>query len=617
MGFFVRISELPRKIKILIMLGIDFILLPLAFWSAVCLRLGTWSPQVEEYEIIFFVVPIITIPIFIRIGLYRAVVRYIDEKFLLTVFSGVTLSTLLLTAFVAFARLNSLPRSSLLIFWIFSFAYIAATRLFARGMIRTVEFRKTPHRNVAIYGAGRAGTQLSFALSNSREYRPVAFFDDDLDLQGTLVSGIKIYSPNKINEVIFSKNVEEVILAIPSMSRSLKRTLVEKLKLHNVIVKTLPGLAELVDGKLRVEDVREVGIEDLLGRDTVPADEILIRNHILSKVVMVTGAGGSIGSELCRQVCKNNPKKMILVESSELALYQIEKEILQHFPRIDLVSYLANVTDQKQMESLFKKETVQIVYHAAAYKHVPLVELNANEGIKNNSIGTQITAELALAHQVEKFILISTDKAVRPTNIMGASKRMAEMILQAMAAQSPQGGTIFSMVRFGNVLGSSGSVVPLFKEQIRVGGPVTVTHPEMIRYFMTIPEAAELVIQAGAMSRGGEVFILDMGEPVKIYDLACRMIHLSGLSIKSPDNPQGDIEIQFTGLRPGEKLFEELLIDATSEKTDHPSVFKAKEAYEKLEKIEAFFEFLKAQPSDLEIKQKLKEIVKEYLPQNS
>lgn len=602
------------------MLLTDFFVLPFAFYSSVALREGTIYPPISEYWWLFLLIPFLTIPIFIKIGLYRAVIRYMDMKVLQTIFFGAFVSTLLITAVVAIARINTLPRTSLGIFCIFASVYIGATRLFARGLLQRVEQRSNKRKRVAIYGAGRAGTQIAQALSNSREYVPVIFLDDAKELQNISFHGLRVHSPLDIKELIGKKCIDEILLALPSAARSRKRELIEDLRKYDVTIKILPSVADVVSGKVRIEDVREVEIEDLLGRDQVPPREELLKACIYDKVVCVTGAGGSIGSELCRQVANLGPSKLILVELGEFALYQIEKEIHTNFPHIKVVSYLVDVRNEKKLAHIFEQHSVETIYHAAAYKHVPLVELNPSSGIFNNALGTYSTAVAAIQAKVKSFILISTDKAVRPTNVMGASKRLAELVLQALAAKNHQ--TVFSMVRFGNVLGSSGSVVPLFREQIKRGGPVTVTHPDIIRYFMTIPEASLLVIQAGSMAKGGEVFVLDMGEPVKILDLAQRMIRLSGFEVRSPDNVDGDIEIQFTGLRPGEKLFEELLICENVLPTSHPGILMAREdflSFEDLEiRIRDLFELCAEngnEENSTQIKQKLKSIVKEYNPQ--
>ncbi|MGZ3774628.1 MAG: polysaccharide biosynthesis protein [Bdellovibrio sp.] len=573
---FVRLAGLPRRSKMFLMLVCDIFLLPLALWSAVALRIGTVLPDVSEYLWLFFVIPFLTVPIFVRVGLYRAVIRFMDDKIIYTVIYGVSISVLLLMAVVTMSRINSLPRSSVIIYWFMAVAYIASSRFFARGILRNLEATSDRRIPVAIYGAGRAGLQTALALFSGIEYKPMAFFDDNKDLHGTNVAGIRVFPPEKLKDVMEERGCKQLLIAIPSISRSRRKELIQKLESQNFVLKTLPGMGELVDGKVRIEDIREVGVEDLLGRDPVPPFEDLIKSCIQDKVVLVTGAGGSIGSELCRQIILKLPKKLILLERNEYSLYKIEQDLSRHRVNFEIIPVLGDVLNQDNLETTLRQYDVETVYHAAAYKHVPIVEANIIAGITNNVFGTLSAAQASINTCVQTFVLISTDKAVRPTNVMGASKRLAELVLQGLA-QVPH-GTRFCMVRFGNVLGSSGSVVPLFKEQIRAGGPITVTHPEVTRYFMTIPEAAQLVLQAGAMGKGGEVYVLDMGEPVKIVDLARKMIELSGLEVRDPDSGQGDIAIEFSGLRPGEKLYEELLIGNNVSWTAHPRIMMAQES---------------------------------------
>ncbi|MGZ3743466.1 MAG: polysaccharide biosynthesis protein [Pseudobdellovibrionaceae bacterium] len=611
---FLKIAELPRKFKILIMLLCDVVLLPLALWSAVALRLGTFTPDISQFWWVFFAIPFTAVPIFIRFGFYRAVIRYMDDKIIYTVIYGVSLSVLILMAVVVMAKLVALPRTSIVIYWIIAIAYIGASRFVARGLIRTIETRKDRKQNVAIYGAGRAGLQTALALISGREYRPVAFFDDNEELQGTSVAGLRVYSPKDALKIMEKKGCEQLLLAMPSSSRTVRKEIISRFEGKDIVLKILPGLGDLVQGKVRIEDIREVGVEDLLGRDPVPPFEKLLSACIKDRVVLVTGAGGSIGSELCRQILLNSPTKLILFERSEFALYKIEQELTRQSPQVPLISVLGDVLDQEQLEHLMSTHSVQTVYHAAAYKHVPLVEANADSGILNNVFGTMAAAKAAINAKVLNFVLISTDKAVRPTNVMGASKRLAELVLQALANE-PHQHTRICMVRFGNVLGSSGSVVPLFKEQIKNGGPVTVTHPEVTRYFMTIPEAAQLVLQAGSMGKGGDVFVLDMGEPVKIVDLARKMVELSGLEVREPQTEKGDIAIEFVGLRPGEKLYEELLIGDNVTWTEHPRIMRAEEHFLEAKFLnEKLNEMRRAckQGDSLKIRGILKSLVTEY-----
>ncbi len=610
---FLRLARLPRKFKILIMLIGDVFLLPLALWSAVALRLGTFNPPVGGFWWLFLIVPFITVPIFVRVGLYRAVIRYLDEKIIYTVFYGVTASVLALTAVVVMGQASGLPRSSIIIYWINSVCYIALSRYLARGLMRSLERKHDRKQKVAIYGAGHAGLQTALALWSGREYKPIAFFDDNPELHGTSVASIRVYNPEDALEIMTAQDCFQLLLAIPSASRVRRRQIVEQFEGKDIKLKMIPGMGELVNGTVRVEDIREVGIEDLLGREAVPPFHELISSCIQDKVVMVTGAGGSIGSELCRQILLNSPKKLILFERSEYSLYKIEQELTRVHCVSEIFSILGDVLDQSYLENIMSNFAVETVYHAAAYKHVPLVEANIVSGVENNVFGTLSAAKAAQKTGVKTFVLISTDKAVRPTNVMGATKRLAELILQNLSRESV--GTRLCMVRFGNVLGSSGSVVPLFKDQIKNGGPVTVTHPEVTRYFMTIPEASQLVLQAGAMGTGGEVFVLDMGESVKIIDLARKMIELSGFEVHNPETGTGDIAIEFVGLRPGEKLYEELLIGENVEWTTHPRIMRAQEACLEADFLEKSLEHLKVcclKNDPIGAKEYLKKIVTEY-----
>jgi FlaA1/EpsC-like NDP-sugar epimerase len=614
---FSRIAGLPRRIKILIMLFCDVVLLPLALWSAVALRLGTLTPDVSQFWWVFFVIPFITVPIFIRFGFYRAVIRYMDDKIIYTIVYGVSLSVLILMAVVVMAKLVALPRTSIVIYWVIAIAYIGASRFVARGLIRTLETRKDRKQNVAIYGAGRAGMQTVLSLVSGREYRPVAFFDDNVELQGTSVAGLRVYDPKDALKIMEQKGCDQLLIAMPSSTRTVRKEIIRRFEGKNIVLKILPGLGDLVQGKVRIEDIREVGVEDLLGRDPVPPFENLISACIKDRVVLVSGAGGSIGSELCRQILLNGPQKLILFERSEYALYRVEQKLRRLKAEVEIVSVLGDVLAQDHLEKLMITHSVQTVYHAAAYKHVPLVEANIDSGVMNNVFGTLSAAQAAINAKVLNFVLISTDKAVRPTNIMGASKRLAELVLQSMASKSGI-GTRICMVRFGNVLGSSGSVVPLFKEQIRHGGPITVTHPEVTRYFMTIPEAAQLVLQAGSLGLGGDVFVLDMGEPVKIVDLARKMVELSGLELKNSDTGLGDISIAFVGLRPGEKLYEELLIGDNVSWTEHPRIMRAEEYSLNSEFLESNLEKMRLaclEGDSLQVREILKMLVKEYSPE--
>ena len=571
--------NLPRVQKQLIAAGADVICLPLIFYCAIILHFERISGlHLEQYLWITAGAGIISVPVYVNLGLYRAVVRYIDQKIISTVVLGVTISTVLLG--VACMLLSGPPMSAktFVIYYIGAILYVLTSRFAARGFFNQ---RVAGSRmRVAIYGAGEAGSMLANAIKPGLEYLPIFFVDDDPERIGTTIGGVKVYPTVDLERLAKAHDVSTVLLAMPQLTRKEQRVILDRLALLSLRIKVTPPISNLIKGKARVEDVRQIEIEDLLSRDVVAPDAELLSVCIAGKSVMVTGAGGSIGSELCRQIIALEPNRMVLLDSSEFALYQIEQE-LREFKvgaelDVELIACIGSVLDTEKCTRLLTGFGVETVYHAAAYKHVPLVEHNPVEGIRNNAFGTLSMAKAAVAAGVNCFVLISTDKAVRPTNVMGATKRMAELVLQAFARQHT--GTRFSMVRFGNVLGSSGSVVPLFRKQIASGGPLTLTHPDITRYFMTIPEAAQLVIQAGAMGLGGDVFVLDMGEPVHIADLAVRMVHLSGQEVKTPATPEGTIEIRYVGLRPGEKLYEELLIGSNVSATAHPLIMRAKEA---------------------------------------
>jgi FlaA1/EpsC-like NDP-sugar epimerase len=613
--------ELPRIHKKLIAVLVDLVMLPLTFYFAIWLRYDNVSIELlRQYLWLILTVPFISIPIFVRIGLYRAVIRFIDQKIVYVVIWGVSLSVVLLLASAAFTmRMSGISRGVFGIYWVSAITYIITSRFLARGYLLHAS-GATGGRRVAIYGAGHSGMQLASALRAGREYSLIAFIDDNKALQGTTIAGIKVYVPTQLQELAAKYEIQEIFLAMPSLTKGQQKTILEKLEPLKIKIKVTPPVESLLNGELRLQDVRDIEVEDLLGRDPVAPDPRLISTCISGKTVLVTGAGGSIGSELCRQIIKLQPHRLLLLEKSEFALYSIEQELraMQKAMNIDieLLPFLGSVTDKERCERILRTFLVQTIYHAAAYKHVPLVEHNPVEGIQNNVFGTLSIAQAAMASEVDSFVLISTDKAVRPTNVMGASKRLAELILQAFARQKPK--TRFCMVRFGNVLGSSGSVVPLFRKQIMEGGPITVTHPEITRYFMTIPEAAQLVLQAGAMGEGGDVFLLDMGEPVKIVDLAKRMVHLSGLEVRSDTNPGGTIEIQHVGLRPGEKLYEELLIGENAEGTEHPLIMRAQEAELSLPALSDLLGELEAGCNQFDyehVRETLLKTVTEYAPQ--
>lgn len=576
-----KLAGLPRNAKSVLLLASDFLLLPAALWTAIGLRLDDWSFLQLEPWWIYFLSPVVAIPIFVRMGLYRAAIRYMEERAFLTIAAAVTFAVLLFSGILPLMLLEPVPRGALFIFWLMAIVYISISRFMIRTMLRRLLRGGLLKPHVLIYGAGSAGRQFAVAMQAGQEFEPVAFVDDDLRQQGVQVGGLRVYGPERLPSLIARLNIEQVLLAIPSASRNRRIEIINKLEPLEVKVRAVPGIMDMVSGSVQLAEVRDIDVDELLGRPPVPPIDDLLAADIRGKVILVSGAGGSIGSELCRQILSRNPSRLILLEQSEVALYSIDSELRRVAThgslKTEIFGVLGSVCNRIRVEALMNRFSVNTVYHAAAYKHVPIVEFNASEGVINNTFGTRTMAEAAIAAKVQTFVLVSTDKAVRPTNVMGASKRMAELVLQAYA-QQPSTPTRFTMVRFGNVLESSGSVVPLFRQQINAGGPLTVTHAEITRYFMTIPEAAQLVIQAGAMAKGGDVFVLDMGQPVKIVDLARRMIHLSGFSIKDSSSPNGDIEIRITGLRPGEKLYEELLIDDNVIGTEHPLIMRAEES---------------------------------------
>ncbi|WP_339409845.1 polysaccharide biosynthesis protein [Pseudomonas sp. EA_35y_Pfl2_R5] len=602
-----RLLKLPRRMKRSLQVVTDVILIWAALWLAFVLRLGFDSriDPLGQHAWLFLAAPLIAIPIFIRLGLYRAVMRYFGNDALITIFKAISLSALLMALTIYWYRPTVLvPRSLVFNYWWLSLLLIGGLRLLMRqyfmegwaSVKQQLPFipRNDGFLKVAVYGAGAAGNQLVTALRAGRIMEPVAFIDDDDGIATRIVSGLQVYKPKHIQQMIKETGAQEILLAIPSASRARRREILEFLEVLPLHVRSVPGYMDLATGRVKVEDIQEVDVADLLGRDTVPPQRDLFERCIAGQSVMVTGAGGSIGSELCRQILGSSPTALIIFDHSEFNLYSIHAELLVRINRerlsVRLVPILGSIRNDSRLSDLMRVWSVDTVYHAAAYKHVPMVEHNIAEGLLNNVLGTLNVAQSSIRAGVKNFVLISTDKAVRPTNIMGSTKRLAEMLLQALSYETmPRlfndesavhiSQTRFTMVRFGNVLGSSGSVIPLFHEQIRRGGPVTVTHPDITRYFMTIPEAAQLVIQAGAMGQGGDVFVLDMGQPVKIAELAEKMIHLSGLSVRSEKNQQGDIAIEFTGLRPGEKLYEELLIGDNVSPTEHPMIMRANEEH--------------------------------------
>lgn len=572
---FLKILAWPRNLKRIVAATADVLGISLALWFAISVESRQlFTIQDVNQGLFTAILALTTVVIFYRLGLYRAVTRYIGSHVLISVVLGVVTSTAALVVLnIVFAV--GLNLSVVVIYSLTAFIFTAMSRFGARAVFRRVQSR--PKSKVLIYGAGEAGRQLAHALNSGNEFKPVGFIDDDQNLQNVVIQNLTVYPREKAAELVEQFNVDRILLAFPSAPRSAKRRVLDQLAHLSVAIQTTPGMADIVAGKARIDEFRQVNIEDLLGRDCVSPDSSLLTENVRNKVVMVTGAGGSIGSELCRQVALQNPKALILYELSEPALYYIDQELREHHTQLDIYPFVGSVQDEKTLRSVMSTHCVDTIYHAAAYKHVPMVEMNIVQAVKNNVLGTWCAAEAALKAGVKKFVLVSTDKAVRPTNVMGATKRMAELVLQGLAEQFK--GTAFCMVRFGNVLGSSGSVVPKFREQIEKGGPITLTHKDITRYFMTIPEAAQLVIQAGAMGDDGDVFVLDMGEPIKIYDLAHQMVRLSGLTVKDEANPEGDIAINITGLRPGEKLYEELIIGKTDRLTQHPRIRRASERH--------------------------------------
>lgn len=642
-----KLLSLPRRQKRVLQVLTDILLVWLALWMAFVVRLGLdeMVNPLTQHLWLFVSAPAVAIPLFIRFGMYRAVMRYFGNDALIAIIKAVTLSSLILGVVVYWYsnHQNVVPRSIIFNYWWLSLIMIGGLRLAMRQYFLGDWFSAAQHvpftsrddglPRVAIYGAGAAGNQLVAALRMGRVMRPVAFIDDDSGIADRVISGLQVYKPKHIQQMIDNTGAQEILLAIPSSNRGRRREILGFLEGFPLHVRSVPGFMDLASGRVKVDDIQEVDIADLLGRDAVPAQPDLLEHCITGQSVLVTGAGGSIGSELCRQILVLRPKTLLLFEHSEFNLYSIQSELEQRIAReslsIRLLPILGSVRNQAKLLDVMKSWHVATVYHAAAYKHVPMVEHNIAEGVMNNVIGTLNTAQAALQAGVANFVLISTDKAVRPTNVMGSTKRLAELTLQALSRElapvlfgdstnvSRVNKTRFTMVRFGNVLGSSGSVIPLFHKQIKSGGPLTVTHPKITRYFMTIPEAAQLVIQAGSMGLGGDVFVLDMGEPVKIVELAEKMIHLSGLSVRSEKNLHGDISIEFTGLRPGEKLYEELLIGDNVSATQHPMIMCANEDHLPWDLLKTkLTELLNAVDQDdyARVRQLLRDTVSGYTP---
>jgi FlaA1/EpsC-like NDP-sugar epimerase len=574
------IGRMPRFWKRVILISFDVVALSLALWASFSLRYGVWTPpSTLDQVIVLLTAPLIAIPVFIRMGLYRAVIRYLPERALWTILQAMTIATVSWVVLVFLSEMAGrgiVPRSVPVLYWALGTILVGGSRFAAKKLLWSSTSLRRSDQPVAIYGAGEAGASLATALRRQGNTLVVGFLDDNHTLHGRDVAGIRVFSPSHLKVLVEQYGIREVILSMPSLSAARRKEIVTLTSAYGLKIRTLPHIADLVSGKYLVGQIREIDIDELLGRSSVPADPELIRDMIEGKVIMVTGAGGSIGSELCRLIVKWAPQRLVLFESNEFALYKIEREISAN-GECAIVPVLGSITDEMLVGHVISSFGVQVVFHAAAHKHVPLVEANALEGIRNNVLGTLTVANIAFDKGVKNFVLISSDKAVRPTNVMGATKRWAELIVRQKANEALQKktGQQFSAVRFGNVLGSNGSVVPLFKEQIEHGGPVTLTDPAMTRYFMSIHEAAELIVQAGALSEGGDIFLLEMGSPMLIRDLAENMIRLAGFTVRTEDNSDGDIEIVITGKRPGEKMYEELFYDeASADTTAHPKIMK-------------------------------------------
>ena len=613
--------NLSRRNKRTLMVLFDACTVIASIFLAFSLRLGHFYYPTGNNHLLLIMIasPILALPIFYAFGFYREVIRYVGFKALWQINQATTLYAVLWALISFMAVIDGIPRTVILINWSIVLMSVGGSRFFARWVLSQENITNplSQKRNVLIYGAGSAGRELCTALYQSSEYNPVAFVDNSVELYRQSINGLEVFNEDDIEDLIQKHNIKEVLLALPSISRRRRNEIIAILNPLPINVRSLPSVSELAQGKVKIDDLRDVSIKDLLGREPVKPNEELLKLKITGKVVLVTGAGGSIGSELCRQIILQKPKQLILYEINEFSLYNVEQEFDKiEMPHVEILPVLGSVRDRKRFQNVVKHFSVQTIYHAAAYKHVPLVEYNNSEGVLNNTFGTLIAAEVALAEKVETFVLISTDKAVRPTNTMGATKRIAELVLQALSKQ--ESSTCFTMVRFGNVLDSSGSVIPLFKQQIKNGGPVTVTNARMVRYFMTIPEAVELVVQAGAMGKGGDVFVLDMGEPVRIYDLATKMIQLSGLQVLDEDNLDGDIEIKCIGLRPGEKLYEELLVSDNISQTDSLLIMRAEESMLDWEDLKPILDQLNEaiNNSDQEkVRELLIEAVPEFKPQ--
>jgi FlaA1/EpsC-like NDP-sugar epimerase len=598
-----QMLDWPRPIKRGVVIATDVTLALLATWLAYSMRMETlhW-PQGDEWWA-YVVSPAFAIPIFAWFGLYKAIFRYSGIHSLFKTGQAVAVVAAALIGVHLWRRWPLFPLTLGVLQPLIFFALVSMSRVVAQLWLSSFNLKgQLSQGRMLIYGAGAAGVQTSSAMAFTRQFKLVGFVDDDAAKVGQTINGVPVYAPTSVPTVLQSLLVTDILLAMPSASRDRRNRIIQSLRDLPVHTRTLPGLSDLASGRVTVQDFCELDVEDLLGREAVPPQSDLLQRSLLGQTILVTGAGGSIGSELCRQILHERPKQLLLLDHNEFALYSIHRELqgrckTQNSP-IELVCLLASVANRRRLDWVCATYQPHTVFHAAAYKHVPMVECNPSEGIFNNVFGTLNMAQASVATRVQRFVLVSTDKAVRPTNLMGASKRMAELVLQALATRAEAHGTCFGMVRFGNVLGSSGSVVPMFREQILHGGPITVTHPEVTRYFMTIPEAAQLVLQAGAMATGGDVFVLDMGEPVKIIDLARRLVGLSGLQVRDSEHPDGDIEIAIVGLRPGEKLYEELLIGDNSTPTNHPRIMKAHEDFMQWPELQEQLNLLRAAAAD-------------------
>ena len=619
-NLFKNLSKLSRLQKKTILLIVDFLILDVSIYLSYVLRFENLSPFNSIYQDIwlFVAIPSLTVPFFIALGLYRAVLKHIGNKTIFVIIKSITFSSIILGFIMMMFREESFPRSIFIIYWFISIINILGSRYLAHWLIYSLPSSLKNKIPVAIFGAGQAGIMLAESIQTSDIYKLCAIFDDDISKSGTVINSEKIYEPSKIERVIKKKNLKIILLAIPSLGKTHRIKLLKKISQYPVAVMELPSVENIIDGKVSIDDVKNIEVGDILGREPVKPIKELLNKNIKNKNILISGAGGSIGSELSRQVLDLGPKSIILFDQSEYNLYLIHHELIKLKSKVNVIPVLGSVHNKFKVDKIYSDYNIHTVYHAAAYKHVPMVEMNCCDGAWNNIVGTYTLATKASENNVESFILISTDKAVRPTNVMGATKRFCELILQGLNSQQ-ESNTNFSMVRFGNVLDSAGSVVPLFRKQIKEGGPLTVTHKKVTRYFMSIPESVQLVIQAGAMSEGGEVFVLDMGKSVNVYDMAKKMIYLSGLTPIEDDNINGDIEISITGLRQGEKLYEELLIEDNPKKTSHPRIMKAREKKIDWKLVVKCLEEIKQNcknQDDLSIKKTLNNYIDDYKENN-